>query len=232
MLAGKYKIKKSIFLFKEISNFSDDQISGMCKVVQFRPKDIVLNRDDVSSEVFLILDGTVSICDFSSGGKEVTYSEISKGGVFGEFAAIDDAPRSAFVEAKTDVVVARMSAQDFRRLITSDGAFGLSVAKHLVAKIRLLSQRVFEFGALSVRQRLYSEILRLCENATPNDGGTCILVPAPSHYELATRVATHREAVTKELNRLVALGIARLERRSITITDIEKLREEIAKDPL
>ena len=223
MLAGKYKIKKSIFLFKEISNFSDDQISGMCKVVQFRPKDIVLNRDDVSSEVFLILDGTVSICDFSSGGKEVTYSEISKGGVFGEFAAIDDAPRSAFVEAKTDVVVARMSAQDFRRLITSDGAFGLSVAKHLVAKIRLLSQRVFEFGALSVRQRLYSEILRLCENATPNDGGTCIL---------ATRVATHREAVTKELNRLVALGIARLERRSITITDIEKLREEIAKDPL
>lgn len=179
--------------------------------------------------MFLILNGTVSVCDYSIDGKEVTYFEISEGGIFGEFAAIDGGPRSASIEAKTEALIARMSGQDFRALIASSGTFGLRVAEHLVTKTRALSRRIFEFSALSVRQRLYAEILRLCEDKSDYEG-ICELSPAPSHYELATRIATHREAVTKELNRLVAIGLAKLERRSITIKDVSKLRRMLAEN--
>lgn len=225
----RYDIKHSIPLFRDLSGFDGAEVDGMCQVLQIRPKDVILNRDDQTSDVFFILSGTVAVCDYSRDGKEIAYSEIGEGGIFGEFAAIDGAPRSASVEAKTAAVIAHMSAEDFRSLIAADGAFALRVSEHLVAKIRALSQRVFEFGALSVRQRLHAEILRMCD-AEADGGDACTLSPAPSHYELATRIATHREAVTKELNRLVALGIARLERRSITITDVPRLRRAVSEN--
>ncbi len=225
----KRSIKQSIPLFENISEFDDNQFDRICQIFHVNSGETILKKNDVSSDVFLILNGTVSVCDYSIDGKEVTYFEISKGGIFGEFAAIDGGPRSASIEAKTEASIARMGAHDFRALIASNGTFGLRVAEHLVAKTRALSQRIFEFSALSVRQRLYAEILRLCDAKSHYDG-ICELSPAPSHYELATRIATHREAVTKELNRLVAIGIARLERRSITIKDVPKLRRMVVEN--
>ncbi|MBG6154760.1 CRP-like cAMP-binding protein [Labrenzia sp. EL_159] len=225
----KYSIKQSIPLFEVISEFDEAQINRMCLITRVKAGETILKRNDETSDVFLIIAGTVSVRDYSFEGKEVSYSEIDHGGIFGEFAAIDGGPRSASIESKTETTIARMSARDFRMLITTDGVFGLRVAEHLVAKTRALSQRVFEFGALSVRQRLHAEILRLCD-AEPENGQSCTISPAPSHYELATRIATHREAVTKELNRLVSQGIARLERRSITITDLPRLRRAVSGD--
>lgn len=225
----KRSIKQTIPLFDNISEFDDNQFEKICQIFHAKSGETVLKKNDVSSDVFLILNGTVSVCDYSIDGKEVTYLEISEGGIFGEFAAIDGGPRSASIEAKTEALIARMCGQDFRALIASNGIFGLRVAEHLVTKTRALSQRIFEFSALSVRHRLYAEILRLCE-VKSNREGICELSPAPSHYELATRIATHREAVTKELNRLVAIGLAKLERRSITIKDVSKLRRMVAEN--
>lgn len=228
---NKVSIKHAIPLFENIDKFDEFQINSMCLITRVTAGETILKRNDETTDVFLIIDGTVSVRDYSIDGKEVSYLEISTGGIFGEFAAIDGRPRSASIEAKTDATIASMSAQDFRKLIASDGAFGLRLAEHLVSKARGLSQRVFEYGALSVRQRLHAEILRLCDNEAAN-GQVCTISPAPSHYELATRIATHREAVTKELNRLVSQGIARLERRSITITDLPRLRRAVSGDDL
>ena len=48
-------------------------------------------------------------------------------------------------------------------------------------------------------------------------------MPAPTHVEIASRVSTHREAVTRELNRLSRIGI--IERRGgpLLVKDVDRL---------
>jgi hypothetical protein len=50
------------------------------------------------------------------------------------------------------------------------------------------------------------------------------LSPAPKHADIASRVATHREAVTRELNALAGDGLIDRQPGAILITDIARLK--------
>ena len=73
----------------------------------------------------------------------------------------------------------------------------------LVTKIRALTTRVYEFSTLAVSNRIQAELLRLASLGTKEGKGARI-APAPTHTEIAARVSTHREAVTRELTQPVA----------------------------
>jgi CRP/FNR family transcriptional regulator, cyclic AMP receptor protein len=49
-----------------------------------------------------------------------------------------------------------------------------------------------------------------------------VLSPAPSLSDIANRISTHREAVSRELSRLTAIGLLRRE-GDLRITNVEKL---------
>jgi len=49
------------------------------------------------------------------------------------------------------------------------------------------------------------------------------IVPAPTHVEIASRVSTHREAVTRELARLARIGIIERRRGTLLIKNVDRL---------
>ena len=216
-------LTERIDLFRGVEGLSDRALSEKCNLHRFPKNSPILHKDDPTSDIFFIVEGAVTARSYSAEGKEVSYIDIDEGGLFGEFSAIDGKPRSASVETTQDAVIARMTSAQFRSLIVENPHLGLRIAELLVSKARSLTQRVHEFGTLSVRQRLVNELLRLCEGAEIVDGG-CIIEPAPTHYEIASRIATHREAVSRELNALVAAGIIEVGRQKIAVKDIERLR--------
>ena len=55
------------------------------------------------------------------------------------------------------------------------------------------------------------------------------LSPAPSLSDIADRISTHREAVSRELSRLTAIGLLRRERGNLVITDVDKLFELVSE---
>jgi hypothetical protein len=91
-----------------------------------------------------------------------------------------------------------------------------------VRNVRTLTKRVYEFSTLAVNNRIQAELLRLAGLGT-REGKGARISPAPTHAEIASRVSTHREAVTRELNRLSRVGI--IERRSgaLVVHDLDRL---------
>jgi hypothetical protein len=65
-------------------------------------------------------------------------------------------------------------------------------------------------------------VLRLAGVPTPR-GKTASVDPTPTHAEIASRTRTHREAVTRELNRLTKMGIV------LWIKDLARL-EALVRD--
>jgi CRP/FNR family cyclic AMP-dependent transcriptional regulator len=95
-----------------------------------------------------------------------------------------------------------------------------------VMKIRALTTRVYEFSTLAVNNRIQAELLRLA-NLASKDGKSARIVPAPTHVEIASRVSTHREAVTRELSRLSRIGIIERTGADLIVKDIERLSEMV-----
>ncbi len=214
-----------ISLFEELSEPDLARLAQDCTTRTYEKGAQILGDKDRTTDVFFILAGTVRINTVSPEGREVIYSEMSTGDIFGEFSAIDGLPRSTAVFATTDCVVAKMTSKKFFDLLRGNGAVAARLVERLVAKIRAMSERVFEVSALSVRERLRRELLRLAAEGERR-GKMIVIKPAPTHYEIAARIGSHREAVTREFNRLETESLLEVSRRQISILDLEKLRDE------
>ena len=211
-----------IALFDDLGEADLMRIGEQCTTFTYKRHTQILGEHEQTDDVFFILAGTVRINSMTAKGREVIYSESHAGNIFGEFSAIDGLPRSATVFAVTDCVLARMPAKAFFELLHSNAVVATKLVELLVAKIRKTSQQVFEVAALSVRERLRRELLRLAA-AGERVGQGVIIKPAPTHQDIASHIGSHREAVTREFNRLEAEGLLEVHRRQICILDLARL---------
>ena len=96
------------------------------------------------------------------------------------------------------------------------------MVRRLVTSVRSLTERLFELIALNVQTRIHCELLRLAQGGEQR-GGIIEIRNPPTHAELANRIGTHREAVTRELTALSGMKIIRHGRRSLQILDLARL---------
>lgn len=84
--------------------------------------------------MFVVLDGQVEI---TRQGKVL--EQVGPGGVFGEMALIDQAPRNATARALTDCTVARIDKKRFMFLVQQTPFFSLEVMRVMANRIRAMS---------------------------------------------------------------------------------------------
>jgi CRP/FNR family transcriptional regulator, cyclic AMP receptor protein len=199
-----------------------EQVVKACKWQDHEAGAEILSYRDASTDVFFLAAGKVRVIIYSPEGKAVLFADLKAGATFGEIAAIDRAPRSASAEAIEPCTVAFLTARQFEGLLLKHPAMAYATLRHLGAEVRRLTERVLEFSTLMVQNRIQAELLRLAADAGQGDG-QALLSPAPSLSDIADRVSTHREAVSRELSRLGAVGLLRRERGDLRITDIARL---------
>lgn len=213
---------KGIAVFTGLSPASIEQIERRCAWKHYAPGEPILSYLDGSDDVFFIALGEVRVTIYSTAGKAVSFRELGSGEIFGEFPAIDGGPRSASVEARTNCLIASMPGSSFRELLNSEPGLAQALLPRLTKTIRALTTRVYEFSTLAVNNRIQAELLRLASLGRRN-GKSARIVPAPTHVEIASRVSTHREAVTRELNRLSRIGIIERRGGTLLVTDADRL---------
>ncbi len=175
-----------------------------------------------STDVFFLAEGEAQVVLYSSNGREVSVRVLRPGEVFGDLAALDGLPRSASVIALSDLRVVAMGAGDFLACLEASPEASIWLARRLASEVRRLTEKVFELSALNVRSRLHCELLRMARTNVGDDR-TLRVSPAPTHAELANRIGTHREAVTREMRELAQRNIIRHHRRSLEFLDLPGL---------
>ena len=181
------------------------------------PDQLVADFEDATTDVFLIIQGSVRVLvRTADGARTQILGDFSAGDLVGEMSAIDDAPRSARVEALVRTRLCIVPARAFLDLAFDSRSTGLRMLRLLTARIRGQNRRLLEFTALPVRLRVAAELLRL---ARPRQDGTRVLSPPPTQEELASRMGARRETVSRELSALTAAGLLRRTAAAIVVTD-------------
>lgn len=201
-----------------------EAVAPHARLAQFRAGQTVMGHQDDTTDVFVVLDGMLRVELLSQNGREIILSDAAPGDLVGEFSALDDQRRSATVTATSRAVLARIPGAAFKQAALADPQSAEWLSRRLVRLLRGLNERIFELNALAVRSRLHCELLRFCLDAGVN-GNEATIVPSPTHAELANRIGTHREAVTRELRYLAEQGITSSTGRKLVICDIARLAE-------
>jgi len=217
---------RAIRLFDGLPEAVVAEVAARCTWRHCRRGEYVISREMPDRDVLFIVAGRVQVQAFSSAGRQVTYRDIEAGGWVGDLAAIDGRPRSADIKALTDALVAALSPDDFLDLLARHPEINRRLLLRLAGFVRDLSDRVFDLSTLGVANRVHAEVLRLAREAGVADNQACI-APMPTHTEIASRVSTYREQVTRELSALQRLGLLRRESNRVIVTDVERLERMV-----
>jgi len=213
-------------LLKTASKQTLQRIEQEATQLSFAKGQEIITRSDDVDDVFILTSGLARVSVFSASGKAVNFRRLDPGDVFGEFAAIDGEKRSATVEVVEPCIVIAINSALFRELMENDPAFMNAVLVHLVTLLRAMTSRVVEFSTLAVTNRIHSELLRMARTVE-NGSGLHEISPAPTHSEIAGRISTHREAVSREISRLKQIGIIERRGRALVVSDFGRLERMV-----
>jgi CRP-like cAMP-binding protein len=211
----------TVDLFRGLRREELAELERYTRTRTFKAGQTVVEYQDDSHDMFFILSGKLKVTIFSEAGREIAFRELTAGQSFGELSAIDGQPRSANVIALTDATVVLMSAVEFMAALKRHPDIAIAVLKKLTLLVRALSERVHEF-AEKVEVRICHELLRLARDAMLGTNAAR-LRPAPKHAEIASRVNTHREAVSRLFSKLTRQGILQRGQGELVIRDVQAL---------
>jgi CRP/FNR family transcriptional regulator, cyclic AMP receptor protein len=193
------------------------------------PGSLVVDFDDVTTDVFFIVSGAVRAVVRTAGGREVILGDLVAGQVFGEMAAIDEAPRSASISVLNRASVVRMSGPTFMELATQSPIIARRLLQILSERVRVGNARLVEHSSLTIRFRLYAQLLR---EARPRKAGSdeLIISPPPTQQILASRIGGRREAVSREFADLLRQGVLIRTPAALVIARPHWLRDAIERE--
>ena len=212
---------KEIDLFKSLD---DSALADVARLITWRvyPKDVeIIPHMGQGDDVFFIASGSVRVTIFSFSGKEISYEELGPGAMFGELSAIDRKPRTANVITLDESRIGRLSANSYWSIVDRYPAVAAAAMMRLAGLVRFLVDRVYQYGALDVKDRIRTEVLRLAR-ANLSGENSARIPKFPTHKEIASRVNTHREAVTRELNELSRAGLIEQQGRVLVVPSVSE----------
>jgi CRP-like cAMP-binding protein len=199
-----------------------ETLAARCAWKRYEPEQRIVSWNGQDSDLHLIVSGRVRITIYSAAGRQVTFNDEVSGGAFGYLSAIDGKPRSADAVALDSVLIASISRELFREVLQEEPLVRERLLIRLTELIRQLSDRVIDLSTLGVQNRVHAEVLRLAREAGVV-GNRARIDPAPKHADIASRVSTYREQVTRELSALTRLGVLQKDAGALVVKDVGRL---------
>jgi len=175
---------------------------------RLEPGALLWQEGDPPGEVALLLEGELEIVQSSPTGEVVVVNVARAGEWLGEMSCLDGRPHSATVRSRGASAVQRLSAAEFRAWLQEDPQRWSELFDRQSQRVRTLTQQMARLGFEPVRTRVARLLSELGQ-----DGQDLSM----THQELAERIATTRESVSKALGGLAKEGLIRLSRGRITV---------------
>ena len=218
------ELLRTVPIFSELT---DGDIASLSKLASRRrfPKDtVVFFENEEGDSFFMILDGRIKVTILGDDGREVILSMLGPGDFFGEMALLDNEPRSATAIAVEETELLSLHRTDFQTVLTDNRSITTALIKVLTARLRRANHQISTLALLDVYGRVARVIVDMAreEGRRLRDGR--IAFRRATHQEIANRIGTTRETVTRMLKDLERQGLIHIEGKEIVVEpDFEKV---------
>lgn len=184
-----------------------------------------------SHGLFVVVEGKIRAFQQNLEGREQVMHIDSSGATLGDVPVFDDGPYPASAVAQTDCDVLFISKQAIQQFCRQDPPFVLTALKLMAERVRRHAELVNSLSFHEVGQRLALWLLEEAERASVEQPGRIVLRLRLSNHEIATRIGSVRDVVSRALARLQQLGLVVVRARAVTILDARALRAYAESSP-
>ena len=211
------ELLRTVPIFAELD---DTAIATLARLSQKRrcAKDSpVFFENEQGDFFFMILEGRIKVTILGDDGREVILSILSPGDFFGEMALLDNEPRSATAIAIEDTELLSLHRTDFQAVIADNREIMSALIRILSARLRRANHQISTLALLDVYGRVARVLIDMAreEGRRLRDGR--IAFRRATHQEIANRIGTTRETVTRMLKDLERQGHIRVEGREMIV---------------
>ncbi|TMC05603.1 MAG: Crp/Fnr family transcriptional regulator [Chloroflexi bacterium] len=191
------------------------------KIRSYGVGEAVYQEGDPADSLHFVLDGRLAVSVTSADGRELTAAIIERDEVFGELAlVVTEGIRHATVRALEPTETMVIYRRDFDHLRQRHRAFSDLLVDMLTVRVIRQSVQLEEALYLPVQTRI---LRRLVELARTYGGGREPAVIPLTQEDIAGLAGTARATVNRILRAERSRGTVSLEKRRITVLDMESL---------
>ena len=132
-------------LFRDIPSQDLAVLAQSMRERSLKKGHVLFREGDAGNEMFLVRSGTVIISKLVTGRVDQVLARVGSGEFFGEMSLIDGAPRSATIQADTDVVLLVLDRHELQRLVEVNPR---AAAEFFRALVQVLFERLRATGEL------------------------------------------------------------------------------------
>jgi CRP/FNR family cyclic AMP-dependent transcriptional regulator len=203
---------ENVPLFSGLPNEALAEIEQHGSVKSYKKNTIVINQDDETYSLYVILSGSVKVFVSGEDGREAVLNHQQAGDYFGDLALIDKQPRVASVMTTEPSKFMIISREDFLACLSKNPEIAVNLIKPMTSRIRMLAKNVSSLALLDVYGRVARILLEQAEQQ-----GDVLVTDKLTQQEIADMVGASRAMVSRILKDLKEGGYISIDKKRITI---------------
>ena len=210
------------YLFKNCDKKLMEEVYSNLQIRNAISGETIFDQGDIPKNLYIILEGSLYVTEFTDDGKSVAHELISKGDCFGEIAIIDQKLRSASIICAENVKLGVLSSSFVQNILLKNITICTNLLQKFSSIIRKMNTQVFNLVTSSAKQRLLFHISYLSKSRVEQPGKK-ILDKSLSHADLAALSGMTRETVSRILSELRNEGFISTNKNGEIEMSIKKL---------
>jgi CRP/FNR family transcriptional regulator len=216
-------------LFTDLTETELSLVAARVTIKRFCARETVFSEGDPCRELLVVRDGRVNLLKTASSGRQQLLSVERAGNSLSEISVFDGEPYHATAEAAIETTLLRLEAEHFRKICLQHPEMALKVIKVLGHRLRRMGSLIEDLSFSTVRGRLVAYLGHLAHEAGHRASEGVAFELAENNEQLAARLGTVRELISRNLGRLHNEGLIQISRRTVLIPNLDALAEETAR---
>lgn len=189
-----------------------------------RKGEVIFREGDPGDRMYVIIAGKVTLAHSASDGREALLGVLGPGDMFGELSVFDPSARTSTATALTEATLLSLSREQLKVWLATRPEVAEKLLQALAKRLRRTEDAMADLVFTDVPGRVAKALCDLSDKFGVVRDGALFVPHDLTQEELAQLVGASRETVNKALAEFVNRTWIRVEQRSVTIMDQDRLR--------
>ncbi len=212
-------------LFSELNNNELRQLIALSTLCRFKKSEVIFNQHDLYKGFYILLKGTVTASLIAETGHEAIVHILYPLSMFAEIPLFEGLNYPVTATCTEDSIAIFIPKDGFLELLAESPHLAMKMLAGLSKRTRELIHQIEIISTRDLKGRLAHYFLKeIKENGSNNEVEPCVILKF--HYStLATYLGIATETLSRTLAKLEKDNIIRLNKKTIYITNLQRLRE-------
>jgi CRP-like cAMP-binding protein len=211
-------------LFGDLTSEELVEVAQRAVETHLRRGEMLFLSGEAAKGLYVVIRGKIRAFQQDENGREQVMHVDAAGAILGDVPVFDDGPypASAVSEAESDLLFIEKS--DVHVLCFKYPSLALAALELMAAKVRKYAKLVEVLSLHEVGQRVALILITEAKSSTSLVAGPIAFHLGLSNQEIASRIGSVRDVVSRALTRLKHDGLISMEDREVTILDLQDLK--------